>query len=432
MHSNSNVKIKHLTLDDRVNISEGLKLNLPINHIARQLGKDPTTIAKEIRRNRVYSPAVNSRVIFNHCVHRTNCSITGACERNCSKRCSTCAKCNSVCNNYQKEKCQKLALSPHVCNGCQKHNCRYEKFYYRPEKAHKQYRLTLSECRSGISLSESELAALDSMVSPLIRDNSQSLAHIYATHHSEIPICSRTFYTYVDKCILSAKNIDLPRKVRYKPRKKTKIIKDTKIRIGRTYEDFLQYLENNPGVPVVELDSVEGSKGGAVLLTILFRACHLMLGFLRAKNDAQSVIDIFDALEEKLGLELFRELFPVILTDNGTEFSWVERIEVNRYGEPRTRVFFCDPRAAQQKGKLENNHTMIRRVLPKGNPFDPWDQTDFNRLMNHINSYRRLELHNCSAYQLAELMFGRKTLNLLDVIEIPSDMVTLNSSLLKQ
>ena len=78
-------------------------------------------------------------------------------------------------------------------------------------------------------------------------------------------------------------------------------------------------MEQHPDTAVVQMDSVIGSKGGKVLLTIYFVNVSLMLGFLREANTSKSVIDIYDELYT--GWEAgFRKLFPVILTDNGSEF----------------------------------------------------------------------------------------------------------------
>ena len=75
------------------------------------------------------------------------------------------------------------------------------------------------------------------------------------------------------------------------------------------------------------MDTVEGKKGGKVLLTIHFVNCSFMLAFIREHNDAQSVIDIFNNLQDILGIDKFKELFILILTDNGSEFSNPTEIE---------------------------------------------------------------------------------------------------------
>ena len=88
-----------------------------------------------------------------------------------------------------------------------------------------------------------------------------------------------------------------------------------------------KYIQENPATPIVEMDTVEGKKGGKVLLTIHFVNCSFMLAFIREHNDAQSVIDIFNNLQDILGIDKFKELFILILTDNGSEFSNPNEIE---------------------------------------------------------------------------------------------------------
>ena len=146
----------------------------------------------------------------------------------------------------------------------------------------------------------------------------------------------------------------------------------------------------NPDINIVQMDTVEGIKGGKVLLTIHFVNCSFMLAFLRDYNDAQSVIDIFNHIESVIGIDEFKRLFPVILTDNGSEFSNPSEIELNKnVEEARTKIFYCEPGRPDQKGACEVNHELIRRVLPKGSSFNELVQEDINKLMSHINSYKR-------------------------------------------
>ena len=95
-----------------------------------------------------------------------------------------------------------------------------------------------------------------------------------------------------------------------------------------------------------------------------------------------------NAIERVLGAKTFNKLFPVILTDNGSEFSNPKEIEY-RDAVPslRTKVFYCDPSSPYQKGACEVNHELIRRILPKGSSFDDLTQEDIFLMMNHINSY---------------------------------------------
>lgn len=104
----------------------------------------------------------------------------------------------------------------------------------------------------------------------------------------------------------------------------------------------------------------------------------LMLAVLREANTSQSVIDVFNDLDQKLDRELFRKLFPVILTDNGSEFSNPKAIEYGSesYNNFCTRIYYCDAGCPYQKGAIEVNHGLIRRVLPKGSSLNHLKQEE--------------------------------------------------------
>ena len=180
------------------------------------------------------------------------------------------------------------------------------------------------------------------------------------------------------------------------------------------------------------MDSVEGRKGGKVFLTIFFQSCNLMLAFIRDANTARSVTDIFNQLYVLLGHGKFTELFPVIITDRGSEFTDPLGIEFNGDGERRTRVFYCDPQRSNQKGGCEVCHEMIRRGLPKKTSFDDLTQDDVSLLMSHINSYTRKKLNDQSANQLFSFLYGGDTLAKLGIKEIPANEINLTPYLLKK
>lgn len=122
---------------------------------------------------------------------------------------------------------------------------------------------------------------------------------------------------------------------------------DYQCRKGRTYTDFTSFMEQNPKLPIVEMDTVKGARGShKVLLTMIFRETNFMLVFLMPDGTQKSVNAIFDKLTLLLGLDTFRKLFPVILTDNGVEFKGAHNIEFTENGARRTRLFYCDPQAS--------------------------------------------------------------------------------------
>ena len=342
-------------------------------------------------------------------------------------------KCYSVCPKYEAKTCGRLEKPPYVCNGCSSlGSCRYHRFIYIAKYADDAYRELLSSSREGINQTPEDMQKLDQLISPLIMKG-QSLAHIYANHPGEITCGRRTLYTYINKNVFSARNIDLPRKVRYKPRKSNgqRPPINRQYCINRTYLDFKELLQSAPNTSVVEMDSVEGQKGGKVLLTLFFRNTNLMLIFLMDAKTQECVRDVFDYLTKSLGLKNFRKLFQVILTDRGTEFQAPNELEYNRSGKKRTSIYYCDPQCSWQKGMIERNHEFIRYVIPKGYTLDIYTQRDMTKLMNHINSVSRDNLNGCSPYQLSLMLQDNILHRKLSLSAIPPDDVLLKPYLLK-
>ena len=429
---------KHLTLDERNIIAQRLNEGCSFKSIANELGKNCTTISREVQNHLVFKKVGAPGRAFNSCKHRFSCQERHICV-NCPGRktfsyCRNCKVCNSVCNLFEPDICQKLLKPPYVCNGCGKRNtsCTLEKRFYQPVAAQNEYRSVLSEARSGLSLSEAEIAHLDSIVSPLLRKK-QSLHNICANHSDSIMVSESTLYRLVDYNLFQARNIDMPRKVRYARRKKKKDYKvDKACRIGRNYQDFLTFCQAHPDLPITQMDSVEGRIGGKVLLTIHFTKAECMLAFLRDANDSQSVIDIFEKLSLELRPDIFTTLMPVLLGDNGSEFSNPKALEFDRQGNRRTHVFYCDAAAPYQKGSAERNHEFIRMFIPKGTPLDDYTQHDISLMMNHINSYGRASLGDKCPYEMMEFLYGKKVLELLGCHRIAADDVTLNKSIFRK
>ena len=426
-------KGKHLTLDDRQTIQIGLHEGLTFSQIAQNLGKDPSTVSKEVRAHLITSRTAS----FNPCRYVREChhfnDRCSPCRLRFSRNCRSCTSvaCHTVCSEFVPKVCRRLSSAPYVCNGCpDRHGCRLERHLYDAKTAQKAYEETLSMSRQGFAISYEELRRLDDIISPLIRQG-QSIHHI-CQNNADIIMCDeKSIYNYIDAGLLSVDNIDLPRKVRYRVRKKKRQVRvDKQCHVGRTYEDFLEFLETCPDTSVTEMDSVEGKKGGKVLLTVYFRNCELMLAFLRDANTARSVAEIFNFLDRILGRESFRELFPVILTDRGSEFSDPLSVECDEYGEIRTRVFYCDPQRSDQKGGCEVTHEMIRRILPKGKSFDHLSQSDIDLMMSHINSYKRKKLGNQSPYQLFSSFYGEDLLRKLHIQQISPNDINLTPKLL--
>lgn len=427
----------YTTFEERLEIENGLRENLSFGEIADRLDKDRSTVSREVRKYAAVEKSGYGAAGYNACVHRPNCTKSHVCKGDCGRQsikyCKLCGRCNDFCPDFEEQTCIIRMKPPYICNGCEERNrCTLEKTLYSAISAQKAADRNISESRRGVLSTEQELTVLNELVTPLILQG-HSVHQIYVTNVDSLMCSEKTLYNYIDCGFFDARNIDLPRKVRYRPRKKKKEFKvDKGCYIGRNYLDYQAFMAKNPEYHTVQMDSVIGTVGGKVLLTIHFPDTGLMLAFLRISNTSQSVIDVFDRLYITLGRKLFEKLFPVLLTDRGSEFSNPAALERSPDGIRRTNVFYCDPNAPFQKGSLEVNHSLIRRILPKGTSFNDLEQADINRMMNHINSYKRKKLGNKSPYEVFDFYYGKELFVKLGYEQIPSNNIILTPKLLKR
>lgn len=392
---------KHLTYEDRKTIEISLTNHLNFSQIGSLINKPYKTVSNEIKRNK----------IFEYGGSTTWC---------------------------KQKPCDKIDKPPYVCNGCSsRKNCRRKKYYYYANDAQVLYDTRKSNSRKGIDMTSSEFKYLNETVSNEIR-NGHSFSMIIRNHKHEFTVSERTLYNYVEKGYLDIINLDLPKKVKYKKRvKNTKpTTKDTKIRLDRTFVNFKDYVkfynDNNFDINIVEMDTVEGKKGESLLLTLLWRSSNFMLAYKIENKESQSISNFFTYLKGLLGYEAFHTLFPIILTDNGVEFSEPDIIEFNGHHVYKTQVFYCDPGASYQKGKIEKNHEYIRKFIEKGVTFDKYTQDNINLMMNHINSVKRETLHGENPYNLMKDFLPQQIFDLFDIEEINQKDIILNKKLLKK
>ena len=413
---------KHLTYEDRNFIEIGLNEGRNFVEIAKDLNKNRTTIMREVRNHRFKKTPKFFGEKGNLCKHRQECQMF-----DCRKETKEC---------YEEDICYKITGAPYVCNGCEEKNkCRKIKYYYYSKFANDEYSERLRTSRYGINLAKEEAYDLDKLIAPLIKEKHQSISHIYANHPDELWFSRTTMYKYVDLGVFSFRNIDLPRKVKYKKRKENKnqrIRRETAIRKGRTYEDFKEYIGKHPECSIVEMDTVEGTKGGKVFLTLLIRQSKLMLIYLMENKTMECVENTFKEIKETLGIELFKKVFEVILTDNGSEFFNPMAIEkAEETEEIISHIFYCDSCASYQKGAIEKNHEYIRYVLPKGTSFDELTQEKVNMLMSNINSTNRDSLNCKTPYDATLLILDEEIIQKFGITKIDADDVNLSPSLLK-
>lgn len=395
----------HLSYEDRKNIEDGLNENKSINQISKEINRSHSSILREIDRNKKYSePSAWNNYKINHP------DLDLSCER--------------------------LKHSPYVCNGCKSRSgCRKVRWTYYAREADNSYKEVKSEARKGINLTPEEVYKINSVLTPLIKKG-QTINHLYINHPDILDFSKPSFYNYVNNGVFEFGPLDFPRIVKYKKRKnsnKRRTRKEREILIGRTYDDFIEYISNNPDMNIVEMDTVEGLKDeNDCFLTLLWRKSKFMLIFKLENQTTEEVSRIFNILQTLIPYDDYKRLFEVILTDNGHEFFDVLNIEcMHSTGEQVTKLFFCDPHMSCQKGMIEKNHEFIRYILPKGSSFKNITQEDCDLFMNNINSLCRDSLNGKSPYEAMLFLCDEYILKSLNCYYIKPDEVILNDSLLK-
>ena len=392
----SNNKNLHLTVQERIIIEKGIENGSTKAAIALTIGKDKSTVGKEIKKHR-------------ELVHKSSYKINCANMKNCSH--------NHVCDNcadFKPFTCNRRDRSPGACNGCSKYtHCRYDKYRYKADFSHKKYSEDLVDSRTGINMSYEECKAMADIIVPLIKAG-HSPYHI-VTNHPELNISEKTLYNYIENGIFrefGLLDIDLriktKRKITKKASNKYKKREDKKYLNGRTYDDFINYTAENKNLSVVEMDTVyNNGSTGPFMQTFKFLDYSFMFIVYQEEKTAKSMVEGVDLLEKILGEDLFSEEVAIIKTDRGSEFCDAEGFEKEENESRRTRIFYCDPMASGQKGSLENNHKEIRYICPKENDLKDLglnSQEKANLIVSHINSQSKEHLKGKSPLEVMEFM----------------------------
>jgi len=423
-----NNKFKHITANQRLIIAKMLDDNKSLTQISLSISKDKSAVSREIIRHRYILIHAKTK---NKCGNFQLCFIKHLCNKCQSGLCKFCGhnNCNFICHSFQDyPECRFIARFPHVCNGCSAFlDCKLPKYIYNPIKANSNYIFNISNHKLGPKVDEATLALIDSTIKAGL-DNNHSIDLIINSNNLGISVS--TAYSYIWNNYLSVKPLDLKRALSYKPRKKTKktSIIDYDYRKNRTYQDYLNYIQDYNPTNIWQMDTIEGKKGHDQhsLLSLLHTRSNLQLFFKMKDITIESVISVLDGIKEFLGYDVFKESFSVILTDNGKEFRDSISMEIMRSnGEFVTHVFYCDPRRSDQKGKCEKNHVHFRERVKKGKSLNDYTQTQINEISNNINNYPRRMFNFNSPYQLAVLMLNKKVLELNNLDFIPTNKVKL-------
>lgn len=387
-------KNKHMTLDDRIEIQECLCKGMGFKAIGARIGKSQTTVSREVK---------------GHLQIQTNSFVR------------------------TDDPCPRLLKAPFVCNGCERKSrssCLYKRQLYVAKKAQADYETLLAEARTGIPLNKESFYQTERTISQAVK-NGQHIYH--AIKANDLPVSAATVYRHIKKGYYSIAPIDLPRAVKFKPRnaKRSEFVPKW-ARQGRTFNDFLVFVEDNPDLPLVQLDTVIGRAGGKLILTIHFVNSDFMVGLLLENKTAAEAAGKFQNLKAKLNAAQFNfgELAPLLLTDNGSEFSMVAAFENDLCGNPESHLFFCEPCSPYEKAEIEKNHTLFRDIVPSGTSFDLFSQDTVNLIFSHVNAVKRKQFNGKSAYDMFTFYFSEVLATALGISFVPPCEVVQSPKLL--
>ena len=423
-------KYFHLTLAERQIIETGISHGSTKAAIAKTLGKDKSTIGKEIKLHRVKSFSIS---------YPLDCSLFPKCKNRNT------FLCNLQCPSYIQFTCKRRDRSPGACNGCEKYSrCHYDKYRYSASQADSEYRDSLVSTRLGINATLSQIKELGLLIKPLLAQGQSVYAILQ--NHPEIKLTEKTLYHYIEEGVfqnagVSITCMDLKRQVRRKLTKKKSIEysprKDRSYLKERTHKEYTEFKEMNPDASIVEMDTVynDGSNG-PFLQTFKFMKYDFLFCVYHQQKTSQDMLEGILLLESILGEQMFNEEVMVLKTDRGSEFILAEQAEIRNDGTRRTRLFYCDPMASWQKGSLENIHLLIRDICPKETDLYALgldSQEKANRISSHINSYSRKKLNNKTSFSVLKFFNKEMADKLIDqgLTEIPPDQVILKPYLLK-
>ena len=420
-------KNTHLNYEDRKIIQTGIENGSTKTSIANTIGKDNSTVGKEIALHRAL---------------KSKCALPLECKA--YQHCKLGRKCTVACPKYVPFKCPRRDRSPGACNGCSNYSkCRFDKYWYDAGTAEKEYRRELVETRQGVNLTTSEARAIADIVGPLLNQGISPYSVIQS--HPELGICEKTLYNYIESGILKAFGVDafalrrqlsrkLPRQkaAQYKKREDRSFLK------GRTFKEYKEYISLHPNASVVQMDTVYNDvSNGPFIQTFKFINIPFFFALFHQSKTAADMVSGVNTLESILGSDLFNKYVEVLLTDRGGEFYSANDLESRPDGTRRTRVFYCDPMQSGQKGTLENNHIELRYILPKESDLFALGltgQKPLDLICAHLNSVPKESLHGKSHFDCLAFFAPELFMRFIDygLTVFPCDDILLKPSLIKR
>ena len=433
MEGTDKTSYHRLDFDMRIEIAAGLDRHESIPAIASSLGVSPSTVRREILRNRSFmGPSSSVNKEKNDCAHNNDCDLRGLCR--CAYTKMLCRRCPRPCHTfgcpqYEPRRCPVVSKAPFVCNACKRYPiCTQPRWRYSAKSAQSSADARAKESRCGIDMTPQEMETLVEKVRDGL-SKGQSVHHIFASR--ELPCSERSFYRHIEAEDFPIIALELPKKVKYKKRSHPGgRVHDSTFYAGRTYDDFMR-LPEQVRAHAAQGDSVIGRQGDRKRIFSLHRPdLSFQLYFLAQDGTTAPIVAALDELERaciepKTGERRFEELFGVILFDRGSEFDDIEGMERSCLdpGRKRCRVFFADPGRADQKASCEKNHVELRKILPKGTSMEALTVGQLKEICSHVNSTIRKGCGNTTPFGKAKCVFPQFMLDALGLREVPPEDV---------
>lgn len=265
---------------------------------------------------------------------------------------------------------------------------------YCPEVAHRKYREFLAE--KGPDLKIGHDHALVKKLEELIVEQQFSpgaaLAYIKnGTEEYSTEISEKTLYNYIYRgdvfLVLNEKHLYEKGRRHYAEKSKKQAARAPR---GTSIEKRPKEIGSREKFGHWEMDSVMGCKGSKAALVVLTERLTRYPVIVRVPDHTmESVVRALDRMERRMGAK-FREVFRSITVDNGCEFQDCEGMERSkRARKPRTKIFYCHPYSAYERGSNENMNRIIRRFFPKGTNFDNVSAAEVAEVEEWLANYPR-------------------------------------------
>ena len=399
----------------------------PPAEIARQLNRDPSGIRKEIKKYGIFILSKTKRKCT-RCLNYSNCSMKYMCDvLKSHSLCVSCRRCSvapDVCPDFTLELHCIALKKKKICNGCENlYKCQVT-YRYIAKYAVLQHHSAMNSSHRVLkfeSLPDDFLNYISHLIKNVISPD--IIVNTLPFRFQPYRISAPTLYDYIDKRLIPGiSNIDLrfkvSRTVNGHGTRRNSTPHSHQLN-GHSIEDLPEEEKSYP-LGYVEIDTVVGISGHAVLFTMLFPKYSLMYTRKLNNKTQEEVKAALDKLELSLGKDFYL-LFRTVVPDNGSEFINPDILEhsVVNEGALRFHVYYTHSYSSYEKPHVENMHILLRWLVQKGADIGKLTESDIEQIILRLNNYPRPDKHYKTPIQLLEEDLGTSIIRKLGLRKIP-------------